>query len=329
MRGIQEFITGSIHAMIDYIVVVSTVDLDQASHTSKPSVDSRERLRITNTLHQRIATAPTLHREATPLLPHLLDVPKHLAIVTSLIVRYSRSHSDRFAALDSMSTEDNHLRELCSRCLEVEDRALHRVSRLAVKPKHHSKSQKRTSDPMITTVSINENYESPIFTSRERKISTPGRPLRGKRSARPSTAPSPTSRSGVSIEPLMPPSPVSLRQITSTIMPTSKKPIKRMQRPKTKRHGRLDLLHLLFIRGLHLLIRLCMTMPRVLHRWQTIPLVIIQTTKGKSEEDYCVGYGVGNEYFLFVIFEYCCISGIIISRHYAYTHRSNVHHKIS
>lgn len=224
MRGIQEFITGSIHAMIDYIVVVSTVDLDQASHTSKPSVDSRERLRLTNTLHQRIATAPTLHREATPLLPHLLDVPKHLAIVTSLIVRYSRSHSDRFAALDSMSTEDNHLRELCSRCLEVEDRALHRVSRLAVKPKHHSKSQKRTSDPMITTVSINENYESPIFTSRERKISTPGRPLRGKRSARPSTAPSPTSRSGVSIEPLMPPSPVSLRQITSTIMPTSKKP---------------------------------------------------------------------------------------------------------
>ena len=181
--------------MIDYIIVVSTPEAGSRARgpLTPTSSDKHERLRIMNALRHRSATAPVLHREAIPLLPHLLDIPRHLAVVTSVVVRYSRTQN--FQPSKQTDPDDKYFADFCSRCMEVEEQALFRVSKLAAKPR------RQHSEPVIMPVPPLPTSPSPLSPStswklptRERKISaslaSPTKRPRPRKTGRPSTAPS-------------------------------------------------------------------------------------------------------------------------------------------
>ncbi|KIY71620.1 Rho GTPase activation protein [Cylindrobasidium torrendii FP15055 ss-10] len=130
MRGLKNFLNDSLPAMIDYIVVVSTPD--DRDHFSVAVGSDRgrpERLEIMKGLQERVSLMPTLIAEGVPKPPHLLDVPRNLAVVVSSVIRHSRT----FLNTTPVPGDENDLklRELCTRCYEVEEIALQRVSRLA------------------------------------------------------------------------------------------------------------------------------------------------------------------------------------------------------
>ncbi|KIJ68451.1 hypothetical protein HYDPIDRAFT_46759, partial [Hydnomerulius pinastri MD-312] len=127
MRGLKDFLQQNLPAMVDYILVVSTPLPDTySSHSGHPAF-SHQRLNVVNSLHQRGAIMPILDREAIPLLPHILDIPRHLACISSSLIRGAR-----FARSKMKSVEPgDHLADLCARCFEVEEIGLQRVSQLA------------------------------------------------------------------------------------------------------------------------------------------------------------------------------------------------------
>ncbi len=195
MRGVKDFLTNSLQAMIDYIFVVSTPEPGTGvkGPLTPLSSDKHERLRIMNALRHRSAIAPVLHREAIPLLPHLLDIPRHLAVVTSVVVRYSRTQN--FQSTKGATPEDKYFADFCTRCLEVEEQALFRVSKLAAKPRRqHSEPVIKMPAPPLPSSPVPPSPSSSWkLPTRERKISasaaSPTR-RRTRKSSRPSTAPS-------------------------------------------------------------------------------------------------------------------------------------------
>ncbi|KAI0335260.1 Rho GTPase activation protein [Cubamyces sp. BRFM 1775] len=202
MRGVKDFLNDSLHAMIDYIIVVSTPEPANKAAPSTPlTSDKHERLRIMNALRQRSAAVPILYREAIPLLPHLLDIPRHLAVVTSVIVRYSRTRN--FQPTRQGGADDKFFSEFCSRCLEVEEQALFRVSKLAAKPRRQY-SEPAINLPIPPTpshVPLPPSPSSPLKGAgvRGRKMSSPSRRRsQSRKSSRPSTAPSSSEQSGQS-----------------------------------------------------------------------------------------------------------------------------------
>ncbi|PFH54476.1 hypothetical protein AMATHDRAFT_54 [Amanita thiersii Skay4041] len=119
-KEIEEFLRESRKAMIDYLMVVS----GDASVHSKQHGDSRDRLVIINALRQRSVLMTPLEREAIPVLPHFSDIPRLLAVIASGVyrqVQYLKRKSE--AILD----DHQALKELCSRCLEVQQEATLRM----------------------------------------------------------------------------------------------------------------------------------------------------------------------------------------------------------
>lgn len=94
-----------------------------------PSVllNGQEKMRINSALLRKSSTIPLLHRESIPPLPHMLDVGKHLAIITSIVVRNTRRHLPTRTGAPSERDFDS----FCQACFEVEEQALARVSKLA------------------------------------------------------------------------------------------------------------------------------------------------------------------------------------------------------
>ncbi|GBE77946.1 Rho GTPase activation protein [Sparassis crispa] len=181
MRGVKDFLTGSLQAMVDYIVVVSTPEPGDNRSTSY-ALDGHERLRIMNALRQRGAAVPVLYREAIPLLPHLLDIPKHLAAVTSQVVRYTKVHS--VGAAMASNTEDGCFDEFRSKCVAVEEQALHRVSQMATEARHQSSGQH--DDRILTQRSVIVSTSS--GHDQESKASLPSNKSQRWKPTRPSTA---------------------------------------------------------------------------------------------------------------------------------------------
>lgn len=130
MRGVKEFLKESLPAMVDYILVVSTPVSDPYGSYQGGSGDRHDRLNVVNALRQRGTTMPVLDREAIPLLPHLLDVPRHLAEVTSAVIRTSKG---RHCKNKPSGLEDGQLDEFIAKCVEVEELALQRVSSLVAR----------------------------------------------------------------------------------------------------------------------------------------------------------------------------------------------------
>ncbi|KAJ7169899.1 Rho GTPase activation protein [Mycena filopes] len=129
MRGVKDFLKDSLPGMIDYILVVSTPNrkIESESYSVEDPSDRHERLAVVNALRQRVSQMPALNRESIPM-PLIPDVPKQLAIITSAVIRNSRDFHARAKPNDPT---DRPLNEFCSRCFEVEESALHRVSQLA------------------------------------------------------------------------------------------------------------------------------------------------------------------------------------------------------
>ncbi|KAG6857565.1 hypothetical protein H0H87_000164 [Tephrocybe sp. NHM501043] len=128
MRGMRGFIVDNTPAMIDYILVVSTPTRDLP--TPQVSDLRREQLDIETHLYERAATMPILNKEAVPQLPYLLDIPRHSAVIASAIIRNTQELQARTRPLDPA---DEKLNDFCSKCLDVEEQALLRVSQLRAK----------------------------------------------------------------------------------------------------------------------------------------------------------------------------------------------------
>lgn len=212
MRGVKDFLTNSIPHMVDYIVVVSTPEPQSPSAAgsgSPPPFDKNDHQRIMHALYQRGQTAPVLYREATPVLPHVLDLPRHLAVVSALVVRYARARG--YAPLTHIhAATGDYFDEFCVRCLQVEERALLRVSQLASRPRRQP-SQPSVSSPLAASIPLPPSPTSPMKIPgkwRERRISLPKSP-RLKKFGRPSTAPGTADSSPHTESESMPMSPMS------------------------------------------------------------------------------------------------------------------------
>ncbi|KIK93739.1 hypothetical protein PAXRUDRAFT_144401 [Paxillus rubicundulus Ve08.2h10] len=194
MRGIKNFLQQNLPTMVDYILVVSTPIPDTYSPQSGYPVFSHQRLKVVNCLHQRGSTMPILEREAIPLLPHVLDIPRHLACISSSLIR-----STRLAASKAKTVEKgDHLSDLCAQCFEVEEIGLQRVSQLATVEPHPATLKWDVSHPLV----MDEASQSPP---------SPTSPinLRGQKEARPATAPSLSDQAPLSSHNHPPPEPLT------------------------------------------------------------------------------------------------------------------------
>lgn len=205
MRGVKDFLRDSLPAMVDYLIVVSTPIGDPYSFNPEEAVNRYNRLNVVNSLRQRANTMSILDREAISVTPHL-DVPRHLAIITSAVIRNSK----QFHA-QSTHHGDPILEEFCAKCLEVEEQALLRVSQLATSISADCTQQTKVHDyPSFPTSPSKKMPSSPILTSSgrwdQRKIT------------RPSTAP-PPSGSSDSRHGFSPDSSVNLTPLTFTNSP--------------------------------------------------------------------------------------------------------------
>ncbi|KAJ7487599.1 GTPase activating protein [Mycena galericulata] len=173
MRGVKDFLKDSLPAMIDYIRVVSTPikrsEMDSYAANAEDPTERHERLAVVNALRHRTLQMPVLNRESIPM-PLIPDIPKQLAIITSAVIRNSRDYHLRAKPNDP---SDRPLNEFCSRCFEVEESALQRVSQLATRI-----SSDRRRAEHSPSLSVSGSNSAP---KRSRKSS-----------GRPSTAPSPS-----------------------------------------------------------------------------------------------------------------------------------------
>lgn len=169
--------------MIDYMDSLSSKGSDSAVPVPSPhsSSERHDRRRMANVLKNRGRAAPTLNREAVPVLPQMIDLPKHLAAVTSIVVRHTR----RQLPTRTGAPADRAFDDFCQKCLAVEEQALFRVSQLA------SRMRNRPA-PSSDLSFLKSPPGSPIVSAdghrRERKISLTSL-RRTKSSRRPSTAP--------------------------------------------------------------------------------------------------------------------------------------------
>lgn len=124
MRPVKAFLVSSVPAMTDYILSVSTpIPEQQKGPYAIPSTSSgHDRIDIIHSMRQRSNQLPVLSREAIPILPQLLDVPRHLAIISSAVIRYSKGYP-RPRAGQTFEPID----EFCIRCFAVEEHALKSV----------------------------------------------------------------------------------------------------------------------------------------------------------------------------------------------------------
>jgi hypothetical protein len=170
MRGVKSFLEEKIPEMVEYILVVSTPSPEESS---QPPSEVHVRSRAVRALHERKQAMSDLQKESIPHERHFLDIPRHLATITSTIVRHSRD----------VSPEDPVVAELCKRCREVERDALYHVSR------HVAPSGRRASAARPST---SELGLSSIITSNHSPFEAPQSlsPPKPRTTSRPRTAPS-------------------------------------------------------------------------------------------------------------------------------------------
>lgn len=118
MRGIKSFLEERLSEMLDYILAVSTPGPEDSPQLHS---ETHVRSRAVRALHDRKRAMSDLEKELIPHEQHFLDIPRHLAIITSAIVRHSRD----------VPPEDPAIAGLYNRCRDVERHALYYVSRHA------------------------------------------------------------------------------------------------------------------------------------------------------------------------------------------------------
>jgi len=186
MRAVREFLISNCSTMVEYLDTVSATS-QRGTTSDGPSplsaAERHERRRLTHIVKHRSKFAPTLNREAIPTLPQMIDLPKHLAVVTSIVVRHTR----RQLITRTGAASERMFDEFCQKCLEVEENALLRVSQLA----SHSRSRRDQPPTVMKFLELPpDSPSSPTQGShRDRKVSLPTERRAKKKSHRPSTAP--------------------------------------------------------------------------------------------------------------------------------------------
>jgi hypothetical protein len=205
MRGVKDFLTSSRAAMIDYIIVVSSPRPDVPASNS--SADRYNRMSVLGSLRQRRESMSLLSQEAIPMLPYLLDVPRHLSLISSAVIRRSRGYNGESR---SEPLADPCVVEFCAKCYEVEERALKRVTQLAGYTSH-DQSRRR---PSTANVRVTSPTAIPPPPRSPRTSQSPGAEKRMRAQSiprlnpRPFTAPSPSD--------ILPALPVTQSPVTTT-----------------------------------------------------------------------------------------------------------------
>jgi len=175
MRGVKSFLEEKLPEMLDYILVVST---PRSEESSRPS-ESRNRSRAVRALDERKQTMPDLQKELIPHEHHFLDIPRHLALITSAIVRHSRHIPP---------PQDAEITDLYNRCREVERHALHHVTRHMTLRATGGGFARLAASPEPSNSPATSN-PSPIDAPQSQTLSLPRSRTSSSRS-RPKTAPS-------------------------------------------------------------------------------------------------------------------------------------------
>lgn len=181
MKGVKLFHKENIPLMNEYLKDISTVGPERIRRSSF-SEDEDNHIQVMSALRDRKSALPTLHREALLFLPHLLDIPKHLAILTSSVVRHAR----QMRYLDALHSEN--LKHFAATCFEVENMALKCVQQL-VRPRArgiHFQSSSRP-DTLNHHSSRESTNSSASMAEEEQRYGERRRTV--TRSTRPSTAP--------------------------------------------------------------------------------------------------------------------------------------------
>lgn len=176
MRGVEDFLKDNHQSMMDYIAIVSTPLSDGTILNGRDARTRHYRLHIANALRQRTKLMTSLDREAVPMLPHLIDIPKQLAIIVSAVVRNSRE------LVGHPQTCEDAVDAFHSKCFEVEEEALSRASRLVSKLIENGSI--RTSSQNVL-IEAGGEVPSPFMTTAFKAQEPKGA------NNRPSTAPSP------------------------------------------------------------------------------------------------------------------------------------------
>lgn len=163
--------------MSQYLKYISTTGPDRAKKISS-SEDEDNHIQVMNALRERKHALPTLHREALLFLPHLLDIPKHLAVLTSSVLRHARQLHQH----DTLQCEN--LKSFVACCVEVENTALKCVQQL-LRPRAQTIRYHNTPrSEMLSHQSSKESTNSLASVEQEQRFSERRRTV-----TRPSTAP--------------------------------------------------------------------------------------------------------------------------------------------
>lgn len=159
-------------------------------------------------LRERARTLTPLTSEAIPVLPHLLDIPKHLAIISSAVIRHARTTRQSVATRRAPLGHEPLVEDFAIKCFEIEAKALRCVSRLAspttsapaAVPHSRRVSSRHSSNPpqdIPATERIRRAPYTPVTDTHISHVSDSPHPRR--KSSRPSTAPAAPSSSSSSI----------------------------------------------------------------------------------------------------------------------------------
>ncbi|KAK7058960.1 hypothetical protein VNI00_001584 [Paramarasmius palmivorus] len=173
MAGVKDFLRESLPAMTDYLLAVSSAPEETRAPMSTRSPEHQQAVAH---LNQRLSSMQVLYRESIPSIPHLVDPARQLAIITSAVIRTSRAY---LADTKPRDPHERPLEELCSRCVEVEEKALKRVSQLAAQLSANQRKAPR----------VNTQAKPSPFAFSPPSPKSPSSAKSG-RSERPSTAPS-------------------------------------------------------------------------------------------------------------------------------------------
>lgn len=152
--------------------------------------------------------ATPLASEAIPLLPHLLDIPKHLAVLSSAVIRHSRTTSQPVTSLSAPVAQDSLVEDFALKCFEIEAKTEQCVSHLGPPPsataaRRHSQSvHNRLSNNQSIHGFIDETVRLPPVATKidnrlRNAIDLP--PWKRKSTKRPSTAPAAASAPHTSV----------------------------------------------------------------------------------------------------------------------------------
>lgn len=147
---------------------------------------------------EQLREATPLASDAIPVLPHLLDIPKHLAVLSSAVFRHSRTAPQSMISRPDPLTHDTLADDFVLKCCEIEAMVRQSVSCLGTLPSTtpappHSRRvhRRRSNSPSKNGRIIGSISHLPPTTQIDSRIpNAPSIPSRRRKSIkRPSTAP--------------------------------------------------------------------------------------------------------------------------------------------